>query len=119
MTREPEWDDDERTRMRALGAYEDGLCQCGFHRSLTSDRNNFFQIEESLCLVCARSEQYARRQHDQDDQARKALGENAPPGTPLPGDGRLTYIRPMPADEVARQRAERAQQIGGRRGDKA
>lgn len=114
---DPEWDDDERTRMRALSAYEAGICKCGFHSSLTEDKSNFFTFQEHRCPVCAASDRKGRMQDAADEQSKKAAGENPPPGTPQPGDGRTTYLRRMSPDEVAPARARRLPPTGGPRGD--
>lgn len=110
---EVEWDDDERTRMLALGTYEAGLCRCGFHSSLTADRANFFTFEDRRCSVCAKSEQYGRIQEQNDEAAMKAFGEKPPPAQPRPSDGRQTFVRRMSADEVTRIRERK----GAGRGD--
>lgn len=94
--------------MRAFAIYERGLCDCGFHMSLTEDRSNYFAIEERRCPVCASAAKYGRIQQDADDRAKKAQGENPPPGSPQPGDGRTTYLRRMSPVEVAEKRARRA-----------
>lgn len=98
--------------MRALVAYERGLCSCGFHSSLTEDPSNAFAIEEDRCPVCARAAQYARVQADNDERAAKARGENAPANVPRPEDGRRTWLRRMTPDEVKKRRAVRAEKRG-------
>lgn len=112
---EPEWDDDERTQMRGLVAFEAGVCKCGFHSSLTSDKSNYFTFEDRRCPVCAAADRQGRIQNAADDAAKKAAGENPPPGSPLPGDGRLTYIRRMSEAEVAERRARRGVQVESRK----
>lgn len=105
--------------MRALTAYESGLCKCGFHSTLTNDRDNFFTFEDRRCPVCAASDRYARMQDASDEKAKKAAGENPPPGSPQPGDGRLTFLRRMSDAEVAQARAKRSLPTseGGQRGN--
>lgn len=117
VEREPEWDDDERTRIRGLLAYERGVCECGFHGSLTQDRSNYFTFKERRCPVCAHVARYGRIQHAADQAAEKAAGENAPPGNPLPGDGRRTMVRRMSPDEVAQAKAKREAKREARRGN--
>jgi hypothetical protein len=93
VTREPEWDDRERTKMLALGDYEAAVCDCGFHRSQTDPRRHVYKLIESACPVCATVDQYQRIQTDLDDKARKKLGDNRPVGTPDPADGRKVALQ--------------------------
>lgn len=92
--------------MLDLGRYEAGVHDCGFHRSLTSDPANHFTPETDVCPVCKGYDQYRRIQQDADEQFRKNLGEKPPPGTPLPSDGRRTYMRLMLPTEVEARRSE-------------
>lgn len=92
--------------MRALYAYEAGLCECGWHESLTQDRTNHFTFEDKVCNVCAGSAQYARTLADRDQKHSKAMGENAPAGARRPGDGRRTMLRLMSPDEVEARKAK-------------
>lgn len=88
----------------ALGIYEAGICRCGFHESLTKDRENHFTIETTVCPVCKAGDQYARIQHARDDQAADMRGDKAPPGMPRPEDGRRTLFRRMTPTEVEERR---------------
>lgn len=99
--------------MLGLSAYEDGLCECGFHESLTGDKSMHFTFENHVCPVCKGSAQWARMQHHQDDEARKAHGDNPPPNTPDPADGRRSFVRLMSPDEVRQLKSKRQ---GVRRG---
>lgn len=93
--------------MLALEQYEAGVCACGFHESLAGDSANHFTFEDKTCPVCRGSARYARIQHAADELATKARGENAPPATPHPADGRKTFVRKLGAFEVAELRAGR------------
>lgn len=98
--------------MRALDAYEAGICRCGFHSSLTANRDNFFTFEDRRCAVCARSEVYARIQDHDDEKAMKAFGDDPAPGQPRPTDGRSTFLRRMSPDEVMQIRERRGPSRG-------
>ncbi len=102
---EPEWDDEQRTMMLALGRYEAKVCECGFHESLTEDSSLSFTFPTRTCPVCRGAAQYARKLHSQDEKYAKTLGDNPPPLAPRPEDGRRTYIKLMSPDEVEAHRA--------------
>lgn len=104
VTRDAEWDDDQRQRMLAYLEYEDGVCGCGFHESLTQDKSNVFTFEHSTCPVCRGKDRYARMMAAQDDEARRALGEKPPPSAPLPSDGRTTFVKMLSDREAAELR---------------
>lgn len=104
VTREPEWDDEQRNLMLALAQYKAELCDCGNHISLTDDPSNVFQPTERVCAVCAGADRYTRVQQEADE---KAIGEKPSAHTPRPSDGRRTYMRLLPPDEVAAARAKR------------
>lgn len=112
VTREPEWDDASREAMEALALYEAGVCSgCGIHHSLSSNLENVFTFQAETCNTCAGSDRYARIVGAADEKARKAH-QDAPPASPLPSDGRKTYLRMMSPDEVAEARAKRASSPG-------
>ena len=104
---EPEWDDRERLKMLALGKFEAGLCECGWHEDLTGDPDNHFTFVERVCPVCRGSAQQTRMQHAADEAFDKTLGDKPPPGAPRPADGRRTAVRLMGPDEVAERRQGR------------
>lgn len=108
VTREVEWDDESRDDMLALAHYEAGICECGFHSSLTSDPSNFFTIEQSRCLVCKGAAVHSRIQQAADDEEIARMGEDPPPDRVRPDDGRRTYLRPMTSDEAQAARARQA-----------
>lgn len=94
--------------MEALAAYEADVCSsCGWHHSLSDDLNNVFTFDEKVCNTCRGSDRYARMQHDADEKMRERLGDNSPAGTPLPTDGRKTYMRMLAPAEVDQIRARR------------
>lgn len=98
--------------MEALTAFEGGVCKCGFHESLATDRGNHFTFEDKHCPVCAGIAQYERIQHARDDMSLKRH-EKPPPGMPRPSDGRRTFTRMLDSDEV--RKVQEKTQGGGRR----
>lgn len=107
VTREAEWDDVQRDRMLGLGIYEAGICECGIHESLTSDPSNHFTFEQRTCSVCRGVARYGRMMAHSDDLARKTIGENPPPGTPDPADGRRLFVKMLSPLEVDKLRKGR------------
>lgn len=81
--------------------YEHGVCECGFHESLTTDRSNHFTFDVRECPVCKGAAKFARIQQHADEQADKRLGDDPPPTAARAGDGRRTYLRQMSPLEVA------------------
>lgn len=105
VKREPEWTDEDRAQLLALAVYEAGICSCGFHESLTSDKSNYFQPEHRVCPVCAAADKWSRITADADQQAAKARGDKAPPSLTHPEDGRKLYVRRLTEAEVAARRS--------------
>lgn len=101
VTRESEWDDRQRDRMLALAYYRRGVCACGFHESLTSDKGNHFTFETKVCPVCRGAAKMARIQDAADNESDRTLGENPPAMISRAGDGRRTFIRQLSPLEVA------------------
>jgi hypothetical protein len=101
VTREAEWDDRQRARMEALSIYESGVCECGFHESLATDKANVFTFETRSCPVCRGTAKFARIQGHADEQSDKSLGDNPAPGLNRSADGRRTFVRQMSPIEVA------------------
>lgn len=93
--------------MQALAEYDTGICDCGFHQSITDNPANLLKIEERVCNVCVAAARYSRLQDYADEQASKQMGE-VPPGAPAPGDGRKTYVVRDIAGEMARASRPRA-----------
>lgn len=87
--------------MLGLVAYRAGLCACGWHESLATDKSNHFTFEDKFCPVCAGVAQYDRITRDRDETMVKRLGEKPPPSAKRPSDGRRTFTRMMSPDEVA------------------
>ena len=85
---EPEWDDRQRDLMAELAAYEAGVCDCGFHESLSTDTANIFEPVVKKCPLCA---SLAVRERVQDDREHKAI-EDKGPDFPRPSDGRRTLL---------------------------
>lgn len=100
VTREVEWDDNQRNKLLGLAAYEGTVCSCGFSTLLTSDTDNHFTFGDRLCPVCKVGEQYARIQADADEHIEKSMGKDIPPATPRPADGRHSFARLLTPDEV-------------------
>lgn len=94
--------------MLGLATYEQGICACGFHSSLTGDMSNVFQPVIETCPVCAGSARYNRVLAEQDKKATKALGEDPPASARLPDDGRHVFMRQLNPGEVQELRDKRA-----------
>lgn len=99
-TAEPEWSDEDRSDLIALSRYEAGLCECGWHESLTGDKANHFTFDVKVCPVCSGAQRFARIQGAADQAQRDRLGEDVPPSTPDPADGRHVFTRLMSPAEV-------------------
>lgn len=89
VTREVEWDDEERAKMFGLEMYESQVCACGLHESLAQTDPDI-EILLPVCPVCAGFERQMRVLRASDA---KKVGDNPAPETPLPGDGRTTQLR--------------------------
>lgn len=76
--------------MLALDRYESELCRCGTHPSLLEDKRNHFTFDEKFCPVCKGGAQFSRIQAHADHVAVERMGDDPPPGAPLPSDGRTT-----------------------------
>ena len=100
---EPEWDDESRAEMLALAEYEAGICDCGFHKSLTHDKANHFKFETDRCPVCAGWARYGRLQSRDDAEEEEKLGKDAPPTMPRPGDGRRVFMAMSRGSSVAKE----------------
>lgn len=94
--------------MLGLATYEQGICACGFHSSLTGDMSNVFQPVIETCPVCAGSARYNRVLAEQDKKATKALGEDPPASARLPDDGRHVFMRQLNPGEVQELRDKRS-----------
>lgn len=92
--------------MLALEIYEAGICSgCGFHHDVIHDPDNAIAIEETVCAICQRGEQYRRVQQSRDSHAERALGDSPPATAPRPADGRHTTLRLLsPIEAEARRR---------------
>ena len=102
---ESEWSDADRADSLALDLYLDGICACGHHVSLTKDKTVGFEPTTRTCGVCGSGDVYGRTLQADDDAYEKQLGENAPPTTPRPSDGRHSFVRMLtPAEKADRER---------------
>lgn len=108
VTRETEWDDRQRDRLLALGLYESGVCECGFHRKVASDTDNLFTFQTETCPVCRGVARMSRMQEREDEEEAKRLGEKPAPSTPRLADGRRTFVRQLPPAEAAEMRAQKS-----------
>jgi hypothetical protein len=95
--------------MRGLAAYERGICDCGFHESLTGDKANHFTFGTRTCPVCAGWDRYKRILGAQDEKMRAPLGENPPANRVDPADGRRDFPRLQTPAEVEAEAAKRRQ----------
>lgn len=99
---EPEWTDTERNKMLDLAAFEQEVCDCGFHESFAETDPDLI-FDAKVCPVCAGLALNGRVQHAMDEKKRKRLGEKPPPSAPDPADGRRNYLRtPTPVEVAAR-----------------
>lgn len=97
--------------MLALQAYDNGVCECGFHESVTSDpENNLLTPERTRCPVCAAKDQYLRLLASEDERWERE-NKAAGPTTPRPGDGRHVHFRPLSPEEATRVRASQQEQL--------
>lgn len=89
MTREPEWDDQQRANMLALADYEADLCDCGFPTAV-ADTDPDLQVKYRDCPVCKGLAIVGRIQADEDKKlVTRVYGNRGPqPGDELPADGR-------------------------------
>lgn len=87
-------------------AYQRGICDCGIHESLTTDKSNVFTFDKRMCPVCRGKAQYLRVLADEDKAVEERL-KGAPAATPRPSDGRRLYLRQMGQLELAERRARR------------
>lgn len=87
MTREPEWDDEERDKMLARAQYYASLCDCGLPPHV-ADEDPDLQLTERVCPVCAGLARAARIQNQADQAALKLLGQQPAPEAVRPTDGR-------------------------------
>lgn len=104
MTRETEWDDLEREKMLGLAEYEAGLCECGFHKSLAHDPEQYFDLVSETCPTCAGIAARERAQSKADETEAEALkGE---PGRRRKADGRRWFVKWVSKAEHERRVAE-------------
>jgi hypothetical protein len=89
VSREPEWDDQQRANMLALSDYEADLCECGFP-SAVADEDPDLQIRYRECPVCSGLARAVRIQDDADKRlVSQVYGQKGPqPADELPSDGR-------------------------------
>lgn len=99
VTREPEWDDQQRANMLALAEYEADLCACGLPKDV-ADTDPDLRAKYRTCPVCAGLAKEARRQHKADESAVRHLGSEPDPYAHRPADGRhFAGLEPVDLDE--------------------
>ena len=89
--------------MLGLSDYEAGICDCGFHESLTHDKANVFSFKTDRCPVCTGRARYERLQASDDREEEEKLGENPPPTAQRPSDGRRVFMQMARPGLVAEQ----------------
>lgn len=116
VTREAEWDRNERNRMLALEVYEMQVCaDCGYHESVLADRTNVIMPELRYCPVCAGGDTYARVLHEQDEEW-ASQHKDAAPKVRRPADGRrmvMRHLSPAEADAERQRRQRKGGEPGG------
>lgn len=105
VTREPEWDDQQRRRMQALMLYRDGICsECGVHHSQAEDPDFYWTWETRKCSVCASTAAFLRGLADRDEEDLAKLGENPAAPVERPDDGRRVILRELSPFEAAAEK---------------
>lgn len=97
-----------REEMLGLTLYRRGVCECGFHESLTADKRNHFGFEDKVCPVCQGVARAARMQTATDEKIVEAMGKDPAPRMVRPTDGRRTFVKMLSPAEVEAAKAERA-----------
>ena len=77
--------------MLALDLYESELCECGFHKSLAHDPEQWFDPISEKCPVCAGAAVLARRIGAENEREEKALKDK--PRAERDSDGRRWLIK--------------------------
>jgi hypothetical protein len=104
VVREPEWTDSDVRELLELADVEANSCSgCGWHESMTGDRNNVFTPETDYCPVCAGRERWDRMQHASDAEWAKRH-EKPRPSAPRPSDGRQSTRMTLLSPEEAERR---------------
>lgn len=94
VVREPEWDDYERDKMLALDLFESELCECGFHKSLAHDPNQWFDLESVTCPLCADIAARMRATAEADRKEDEAFKDQ--PSKKRRADGRRWFSKWLP-----------------------
>lgn len=114
VTRDAEWDSNERNRMLALEMYEAQVCDCGFHESVLSDPSNIIMPKPRVCPVCAGLDGYMRVLKADDDEWDKKHKDPSP-AEKRPSDGRRVSLQHLSPAEAEAERQKR--KGGGQRGN--
>lgn len=92
VTREVEWDDQQRANMLALADWEADLCKCGLPTAL-ADTDPNIEPKYRHCPSCANLAKFARYQHAADEawvkESEENLGRALLPSEKRPTDGRV------------------------------
>lgn len=105
MTREAEWDEEEREKFAGLALFESDVHVegCGFHDSLARNPSNLFETVIEDCPLCAAVARRRRQFEAQDKRAIEAAKDDDSP-LALPSDGRRVYTRRLSQGEAERRR---------------
>lgn len=105
VTREPEWDDEQRAAMEDLVAYEAEVHDlCGLHDSVAK-ADPYITIDGRDCPLCAQVAAKVRVLGESDHKEAEALREA--PGSVRRSDGVFRFVRMMtPAEIAAVERAK-------------
>jgi hypothetical protein len=106
VTREPEFDQLERSKLLALLEYDGGVCACGVHKSLSHDKRNVFTLEAEWCPLCQSLAAQNRELAQLDSAAEERAGKDK--AKRLPSDGRSTFLRQLSQSEIDERRAAAA-----------
>ena len=87
VTRDVEWDDQQRANMLALAEYEADLCACGLPKHV-ADTDPHLELKYRVCPVCAGLAKAARMQQKLDEEEVRTLGKEPAPEADRPTDGR-------------------------------
>ena len=95
VTRESEWDDQERAKMLALAEHEASMCACGFPARYADTDPDLAWVERT-CPVCAAVARNHRIVAAADEDATEKLGKKPDPEVRRPADGRHTSLATKP-----------------------
>lgn len=80
--------------MLALDLYESELCECGFHKSLAHDPDQWFDLDSVTCPLCRDISIRMRETAEGDRKEDEALRDH--PGKKRKADGRIWSVKWLP-----------------------